>query len=64
MSCADSLTHCPEAGVDSDERTDDYQKRLKRMLAQFPPITDEARQRLIKVYASIEETPEGLRESA
>lgn len=50
--------------MDSDERADDYQKRLKRMLDQFPPISDEARHRLVKVYASIEEDADVLRESA
>ncbi len=33
---------------------DDYALRLKRMLAQFPPLSDMARKRLIKTYEAIE----------
>ncbi|MFE0101123.1 hypothetical protein [Streptomyces sp. NPDC059009] len=49
----------------SEDGTDrDYRERLSRMLAQFPPISAEARQRLVKVYVSIEEGESEVRESA
>lgn len=41
-----------------------YERRLKRVLAQFPPMSEESRRRLIQTYESIEATEANLRESA
>lgn len=43
---------------------DEYARRLEELLAQFPPMADEARRRLVQLYETIEVTEEPAAEAA
>lgn len=49
-----------------EEPDDEYLRQLRDMLGQFPPISEDARKRLIKTYESIDLTApaDEFRESA